>query len=99
MQTLLKSDEESRPYLNLARHRAELIKKGIGPKSDRVAFIETQLKSADDEFLKGEKIPAREKWQSIVKLYNDDPQFEVIVKRAKARLLDPEEALKAEQTP
>lgn len=97
MQTLLESDEESRPYLNLARHRAELIKKGIGPKSDRVAFVAAQLKAADDEFLKDEKLPAREKWQSIVKLYNDDPQFEAIVKRAKARLLDPVEALKAEE--
>jgi serine/threonine-protein kinase len=97
MQTLLKSDEESRPYLNLARHRAEQIKKGIGPKSERVAFIAAQLKAADDEFLKDEKIPAREKWQSIVKLYNDDPQFEAIVQRAKARLLDPVEAMKAEE--
>lgn len=99
MQTLLKSDEDSRPFLNLARHRAELIKKGIDPKADRVAFIAAQLKAADDEFLKGDTIPAREKWQSLVKLYNDDPQFESVVKRAKARLLDPVEALKADQTP
>lgn len=99
MQTLLKSDEESRPYLNLARHRAELIKKGFDPKADRVAFVEGQLKTADEEFLKGEAVAAREKWQSIVKLYADDPQFEAISKRAKARILDAPAALKGEQTP
>lgn len=97
MQTLLKSDEESRPYLNLARHRAELIKQGIDPKADRTAFVAAQLKKADDEFLTGDKIPAREKWQSIVKLYSDDVLFESIVNRAKARLIDPAEVLKAEQ--
>ncbi len=97
MQTLLKSDEASRPYLNLARHRAELIKKGIDPQADRTAFVAAQLKNADDEFLGGDKIPAREKWQSIVKLYGDDVLFESIVKRAKARLIDAEEALKSEQ--
>ena len=97
MQTLLKSDEESRPYLNLARHRAELIKKGIDPKTDRTAFVSAQLKKADDEYLGGDKIPAREKWQSIVKLYGDDVLFESIVKRAKARLIDAEGALKSEQ--
>jgi len=97
MQTLLKSDENSRPYLNLARHRAELIKKGIDPKADRTAFIEAQLHKADEEYLGGSKIPARDKWQSIVKLYADDVACEAIVKRAKARLIDAEEALKNDQ--
>lgn len=97
MQTLLKSDEESRPYLNLARHRAELIKRGIDPKADRTAFVTAQLMKADEEFLGGDKVPAREKWQSIVKLYSDDVLFESIVKRAKARIIDAEGALKAEQ--
>ena len=97
MQTLLKSDEESRPYLNLARHRAELIKQGIDPKTDRTAFVAAQLKKADEEFLGGDKVPAREKWQSIVKLYSDDVVFESIVKRAKARIIDAEGAMKAEQ--
>ena len=97
MQTLLKSDEESRPYLNLARHRAELIQQGIDPKADRTAFVAAQLQKADDEYLGGDKIPAREKWQSIVKLYGDDVLFEALVKRAKARLIDAEEALKKEQ--
>ncbi len=97
MQTLLKSDEASRPYLNLARHRAALIQKGIDPQADRTAFVAAQLKKADDEFLGGDKVPAREKWQSIVKLYGDDVLFESIVKRAKARLIDAEEALKKDQ--
>ena len=94
MQTLLKSDEDSRPYLNLARHRSDLIKQGIDPKSSRIAFVEAQLKKADDEFLTGDKVPAREKWQSIVKLYADDVPCEGIVKRARARLVNAEEALK-----
>jgi len=97
MQTLLKSDEDSRPYLNLARHRVELIKQGIDPKADRTAFVEAQLQKADEEFLGGDKVPAREKWQSIVKLYADDVQCDSIVKRAKARLIDAEEALKKDQ--
>lgn len=94
MQTLLKSDEDSRPYLNLARHRAELIKQGIDPKADRIAFVADQLKKADDEFLAGDKVQAREKWQSIVKLYADEPQCEAIVQKAKARLIDASDALK-----
>ncbi len=97
MQTLLKSDEESRPYLNLARHRAALIQAGIDPQADRTAFVEAQLKKADDEFLSGDKIPAREKWQSIVKLYGEVVLFESVVKRAKARIIDAEGALKSEQ--
>jgi len=75
----------------------ELIKQGIDPKADRTAFVEAQLQKADEEFLGGDKVPAREKWQSIVKLYADDVQCDSIVKRAKARLIDAEEALKKDQ--
>ncbi len=99
MQTLIESNEDSRPYLNLARHRAELIRKGTDPKADRTAFVEAQLKKADEEFLRGDKVQAREKWQSIVKLYGDSNLFTAIVARAKARVLDPEETLKAEIKP
>ncbi len=97
MQTLLKNDEDSRPYLNLARHRTQLIKKGMDPKATRISFLESQLKKADEEFLSGEKISAHDKWQSIIKLYADDPLCESIVNRAKARRIDAEDALKKEQ--
>ena len=99
MQTLIDSDDESRPYLNLARHRAELIRKGADTKADRTAFVEAQLKKADEQFLQGDKVQAREKWQSIVKLYSDTAAFDAIVARAKARVIDAESALKAEAQP
>ncbi|RLS54034.1 MAG: serine/threonine protein kinase [Planctomycetota bacterium] len=99
MQTLIESTEESRPFLNLARHRAELIRKGADNQADRTAYVEAQLKKADDEFLQGDKVQAREKWQSIVKLYSDSPVFASIVARAKARVIDAEGTLKAEAQP
>ncbi len=96
MQKLLKSDLESRPYLNLARHRTQLIKKGLDPKASRINFLEAQLKKADEEFLSNDKVSAHDKWESIIRLYADDPLCESIVSRAKARRLNAEEALKKE---
>ena len=96
MQTLLKSDLESRPYLNLARHRTQLIKKGLDPKASRINFLEAQLKKADEEFLSNDKVSAHDKWESIIRLYADDPLCESIVSRAKSRRLNAEEALKKE---
>ena len=96
MQKLLKSDLDSRPYLNLARHRTQLIKKGLDPKASRISFLEAQLKKADEEFLTNDKVSAHDKWESIIRLYSDDPLCESIVSRAKARRLNAEEALKKE---
>lgn len=96
MQKLLKSDQDSRPYLNLARHRTQLIKKGLDPKASRISFLEAQLKKADEEFLSNDKVSAHDKWESIIRLYADDPLCESIVSRAKARRLNAEEALKKE---
>ncbi|QDU35945.1 Serine/threonine-protein kinase PK-1 [Maioricimonas rarisocia] len=100
MVTLLKEqrdDSEARPFINLARRQAQRIKSSVGSSTDRTAFIKEQLAEADTLYLAGEAVRAREKWQSIVRLYGDNAEFEVHVQKARARLIDPKASMQAEE--
>jgi len=79
--------DDTRPYLNLARRQAEKISAGVSGETDRTAFIQGQLADADQLFVDGKKLQAREKWQAIVRLYGDNSEFDVFTKRASENLI------------
>jgi len=99
MVTLLqeqRDDANVRPFINLARRQAERIKSSVGSSTDRTAFLKEQLSDADTLYLSGEAVRAREKWQSIVRLYGDNAEFEVYVQQARSRLIDPKASMQTE---
>jgi hypothetical protein len=93
MQPLFENDEQARPFVNLARRQAREIQASIGSESDPVAFVEKQIEDADRLFFQGKRAHAQNRWQSLVALYEYLPEHEDQVRRARARLLDPQLAL------
>jgi len=85
---LSRDNPEDRPYLNLARRQAKKIRSQVHSETDRTAFIQEQLEKADELFTDGKKLAAREKWQAIVKLYGDNPEFETYTRQASERLIE-----------
>ena len=93
------TSEEEKPYANLARRQSQKIRDSIGGEDDPAVFIRQQLAEADDLYLSGDKLQARSRWQSLMDLYKNLPEHEVVVNKARARLLDADAALKAELAP
>ncbi len=93
MQRLLGDDAESRPYLNLAQRQVERITESLGGENDRFAFINSKLDEADQLYRDGNSLGANQRWEDIIKLYGDLPEFELLVGRARLRLADPRTAL------
>lgn len=96
MQSLLENDAKARPFVNLARRRAENIRTSIGGESDPVAFVTAQLAEADQLYFEGRRSEAQERWHSIVSYFEDSNEHQQFVRRARARLIDPEAALTRE---
>jgi len=84
---VIASNDENRPYLNLARRQTEKIRSSVSGDTDRTAFIQGQLEEADKLYTDGKTLQAREKWQAIVRLYGDNAEFEVFTKRATENLI------------
>jgi eukaryotic-like serine/threonine-protein kinase len=85
---VIPAEEETRPYLNLARRQAEKIKAGLSGETDRTTFIREQLEDADRLYEEGKKLQAREKWQAILRLYGNSIEFEAFTSRARERLAE-----------
>lgn len=88
--------EADKPFVNLARRQVQKIEETIGSADDPARFVREQLSAADDLYLSGDHLQARNRWQSIMDLYKTQPEHESIVRRARNRLLDPEGTLKDE---
>lgn len=97
IRTLLKGNDEQQAYSNLAGQRITAIQASVGEADERLTFVEEQIASGDELFLSGKKLEARNKWQSIHRLYKDDPEFEFQVDRAKARIIDAAATISSEQ--
>ena len=87
------TEEEEKPFVNLARRQSQKIRDSIGGEDDPAVFIREQLAEADRLYLSGEELQARSRWQSLMNLYKNLPEHEAIVHKAQARLLNPEEAI------
>lgn len=96
LRTLLKGRPDMEAYRNLAAERIRVIQASAGEADSRLAFVEGQIASGDDLFLAGKKLEARQRWESIVRLYRDNKEFEFQVERAKMRILDPGGTIRAE---
>lgn len=96
LRTLLKGRPDMEAYRNLAAKRIRVIQASAGEADSRLAFVEGQIASGDDLFLAGKKLEARQRWESIVRLYRDNKEFEFQVERAKMRILDPGSMIRAE---
>jgi serine/threonine-protein kinase len=96
MQRLLADDEESRPYLNLARRQVERIEGSLGSDTDRFAFVRSKLDEADQLYRDGNTMGAEQRWDDIIKLYGDLSEFELLVGQAHLRKADPRTALENE---
>ncbi|MCA9073596.1 MAG: serine/threonine protein kinase [Planctomycetaceae bacterium] len=96
MAALFAEDESSRPYVNLARRNSNRISETIGGEGDPASFIKEQIAEADELYFQGEVAQARSRWQSIASLYSNVTEFEPLVKRVRARILDADGTLKAE---
>ena len=86
IETVFGDDESARPYVNLARKRAEEIAARVGDSDDTLAFLESQIEKADKLYIAGEKVAAKEQWLSIERLYGGKPEFDVQVGRVRERL-------------
>lgn len=98
IRTLLRGNEAQQAYSNLAAQRISAIKASVGEEDKRLTFVEEQIAAGDSLFLDGKKLEARNKWESIVRLYKEDPEFEFQVARARSRVLDPAGTIRAEET-
>ncbi|MBX3437524.1 MAG: serine/threonine protein kinase [Planctomycetaceae bacterium] len=96
MQPLFENDAKARPFVNLARRQARKIKDGIGGENDPVKFVQEQIAAADRLFFEDRKLQAQNRWQSIVNLYQNSGEHQDQVRRARARLISPEETLMRE---
>lgn len=85
---VISASEETRPFLNLARRQAEKIKHSVGGETDRTAFIRNQLEQAEQLYLEGKKLLAREKWQAIIQLYGNSSEFDVFTSQARQFLAE-----------
>ncbi len=99
MIVLLRSDEENavenRPFIHLAQRQAAALRdSGLGG-TDRRALLDAVLAEGDDLYRGGFEVEAKDKWRSIVRLYNGNRELRVYVEKANARLDDPEQALAA----
>jgi len=88
MPKVIAMNDQNRPYLNLARRKAEKIKSNVSSDTDRTTFIKQQLDEADELYGDGKKLQAREKWQAIVRLYGENTEFEVFTNQARERLAE-----------
>ncbi|MGD9855681.1 MAG: serine/threonine protein kinase [Planctomycetaceae bacterium] len=93
MQPLFEQDEQARPFVNLARRQAKKIKDSVGGENDPVAFVRQQIAEADRLYFDDKKVQAQNRWLSIVHLYQNSAEHQEHVRRARARLLNPEETL------
>ncbi len=87
MPSVIEKNDENRPFLNLSRRQANKIKAVVGSDTDRTKFITDQLQKADELFLTGEVLLARQKWQAIIKLYGNNSEFDVFTEQARTKLL------------
>lgn len=85
---VIPADEETRPYLNLARRQVQKIREGLSGETDRTTFIRNQLEQADRLYEEGKKLQAREKWQAILHLYGNSIEFDAFTDRARERLAE-----------
>jgi len=86
MPKVLENNDDNRPFLNLARREAGKIKGTVGSETDRATFIEKKLEEADKLYLDGKKLAARDKWDAIIRLYGNIPEFSVFTDRAQKRI-------------
>jgi serine/threonine-protein kinase len=93
LQPLFENDEQARAFVNLARRKEQEIKESIGGESDPITFVEQAIAEADRLFFQGQRVQAQNRWQSLIALYENLPEHEEQVNRARARILDPEWAL------
>lgn len=97
LQSLLDKNSEQRAYHNLAGQRITAIEASVGEEDSRLSFVEAQIDQGDELFLSGKKLLAKQKWESIVRLYKDNPEFEFQVERAKMRILEPGPTIRGER--
>ncbi len=95
---LFDADAEARPYVNLSRRQAQLIKDTLGQDEDPMEFVRQQIAEADALYLNNEKVRARSRWQSIVSLYESHTEFESLVEQARIRVVDPDAAVRPPQS-
>lgn len=94
MKVLLEDKADLKPYLALAQERIQAIRSGIDGEGDPVEFVRREIAAADKSYQEGKLLKARERWRAIVKFYDGKPEFKVLVDYTKARLEDPERAMR-----
>ena len=94
MKVLLEDKPDLKPYLTLAQERIREIRSGIDREGDPVEFVRREIAAADRAYQDGKLLKARERWKAIVKFFDGKPEFKVLVDYTKARLEDPERAMR-----
>ncbi|MEZ6056913.1 MAG: serine/threonine-protein kinase [Planctomycetaceae bacterium] len=84
--SLFQGHAELKAYSELARRRIAEIE----PSGDLQNFVRAQIVDADRLHRDGTPVPARRRWQSLVELYGDKSEFDVLMRAVKARLEDAE---------
>jgi hypothetical protein len=97
MERVFRGDESlpTQAVLVLAQRDKARLSAADAESGTRTDFVQRQLKQADELYRSGKTQDAREKWQSVVKLYGGKPEFEPLVKQAESRLQNPSQALEA----
>ena len=84
---LLKSEENERPFVNLAKRQiAEINAKPLGGTNEVKRFLMDMLDQAEKLVEKGDVVGAKQIWEGIVNLYIGNKEYLPIVERAQARL-------------
>jgi hypothetical protein len=86
MQVLLENKPDLKPYVSLARKRIDAIRASIHGEGDQVQFVRREIAAADDLYLEGKSLKARERWRAILKFYEGKPEFAVLMELARKRV-------------
>ncbi|MEM1225336.1 MAG: serine/threonine-protein kinase [Planctomycetota bacterium] len=81
-------EEDYGPLVNLARYRISQINLTEEDQSEAARIITSKLREADELFMKGRTIAAREIWYGIVELYGNNAAVTPLVKTAQDRLAE-----------
>jgi serine/threonine-protein kinase len=83
---VLKSRDEDRGFVTLARQQVKKLEESGVDALDRVEIVNACLRDADTLALGGKEFEAKRKWESVVTLYKTNKEFEPHVAYAQARL-------------
>jgi serine/threonine protein kinase len=95
---VVKAEGKERPFVLLARKRAQELMSQSESSNARVTLIQSRLDDADQLEQDGRRMDARKIWNSIVTLYADNRELQPLVEKAQEKLTGPKPAAESDSS-